>query len=196
LSFKALAWAFDQELKTPEKSVLIALAYRDNHDEPHGCFPSLARVAKDCGLDRSTVVRCIKSLIFKGLVARKSRRDPKGDKATSFYTLPPVWVGAHSTYGRCCLHLGVGAHSTIEPKELTVREPKPRSHKPRTSPIPLEEKIRRVSKRDERLAIEAEVRMEVNVGAGPELVRKRPPDMSVQELAKCIGGIVADRKAM
>jgi hypothetical protein len=140
MSFKALAWAFAQDdLRNPEKSVLIALAYRDNRDEPHGCFPSLARVAKDCGLDRSTVVRCLQVLISQGKIHRKARTDAQGDKATSVYSFPLVWgvgannayLGASNTYpgadkaeGRCTQHRGVGANCTIEPKDLTVIEAK------------------------------------------------------------------------
>ena len=138
MSFKALDWAISQDLRNPLKAVLILLAYRDNHDEPHGCFPSVARVAADCGLNRATVVRCLKTLVESGLVNRQSRRDPHGDKTTSYYTFPHVWVGADSTYlgahsagGGRTQHLPVGAHSTIEPAVVTGTEPKPRPQKSR-----------------------------------------------------------------
>lgn len=151
MSFKALAWAFDQELPNPQKAVLVALAYRDNHDEPHGCFPSLARVAQDCGLSRSTVVRCVRTLVSIGLVHRAPRRDPHGDQTTSWYTFPEVWgvvshstypgshsayPGAHSTYGGVTQHLGVVSHSTTEPKALTGTERKTGPQEARPAPPP------------------------------------------------------------
>jgi predicted transcriptional regulator len=93
VSFEALAWAFRQDVKNPDKAVLIALAYRDNHDAPHGCFPSLETVAHDCGVTRRTVINCLKSLIAAKLIKREVRSNDSGLHYTSYYSFPEVWVG-------------------------------------------------------------------------------------------------------
>ena len=124
MSFEALAWAFRQDdLTNPTKSVLIVLAYRDNHDEPHGCFPSLARIAKDIGVHPSTVVRCLDFLEDLGLVKRTRRSDEKGDPTSTFYQLPRVWgVIADSNNPYCRPQQGVIAHRNTKVKSLTEIE--------------------------------------------------------------------------
>jgi len=133
LSFKALAWAFDQELKNPEKTVLIALAYRDNHDDPHGCFPSIPRIAKDCGISERTAQRCLRNLEEAGVI-----RSQKRHYRSTFYSIPAVWVVSDShplvSHSHPLVshshHPGVSpspplvSHSHPEPKDLTVIEPK------------------------------------------------------------------------
>jgi DNA-binding transcriptional MocR family regulator len=91
MSFKALAWALGQGVKNPDKAVLIVLAYRDNHDEPHGCYPSLVRMAEDCGLDKSTIVRCLERLEASGKIARKARVDENGRQTSNYYSFPEVY---------------------------------------------------------------------------------------------------------
>jgi hypothetical protein len=93
VSFKAIQWALEQEdVFGLEKSVLIILAFRDAHDEPHGCFPSLNRMASDCGINRSTVIRLIKRLVEKGKVKSDPRRRPTGESSSNYYTFPQVWA--------------------------------------------------------------------------------------------------------
>ena len=95
LSFKAQQWAIEQaDVKSPDKFVLFMLAYRDNPDEPHGCFPSLNRIAKDCGLSRSTVQECIKRLLSTGKVKMEHRRGTKGHPSSNYYTMPGVYRDA------------------------------------------------------------------------------------------------------
>lgn len=119
MSFKALAWAFDQELNNPEKSVLIALAYRDNHDEPHGCYPSIPRIAKDCGISERTVQRSIAFLESKKLV-RLHRRDNR----STFYSMPSAWVVSHSHHPGVTQSPPLVSHSHPEPKDLTINKNK------------------------------------------------------------------------
>lgn len=95
LSFKAQQWALEQDdVRFPDKFVLFMLAYRDNHDEPHGCYPSLNRMAKDCGLSRRTVIRSIKRLVKSGKVKSERRHKVNGDPSSNYYSFPTVWEGS------------------------------------------------------------------------------------------------------
>ena len=106
VSYKAQQWVLEQQdVHGSDKFVLFMLAYRDNHDDPHGCWPSINRIASDCGLNRSTVRRAVYRLIDAGKIKVLSRRSQDGDSETNYYYLPQVWVGADSTHP-------VGAHST------------------------------------------------------------------------------------
>jgi hypothetical protein len=161
LSFKALYWAFEQEIHNPEKSVLIALAYRDNHDEPHGCWPSIPRIAKDCGLSERSVQYCIERLVNLGLVNRKLR-----PHKSTFYYMPLVWLvqGVHHPGASQSPPLVQGVHP--EPKVLTVRERKPRAQS-RSARDRFDEEMeqrRRLEAKTLREKKEAEVYAELHVG--------------------------------
>ena len=61
MSNAALTWAWGIENISPAaKLVLIRLADRANEDAK--CWPSISGLADECGLDRSTVIRAVKSL--------------------------------------------------------------------------------------------------------------------------------------
>ena len=72
MSFQAMTWATEQELKTTEKMVLIMLANRCNHDTGR-CDPSHKRLAKECGMSISTLKRCIEKLAEYGLLTIEHR---------------------------------------------------------------------------------------------------------------------------
>lgn len=108
MSFKALTWALEQtDVEGLEKFVLFMVAYRDNHDSPHGCFPSLERIAKDCGIARSTAAQHITSLEEKNKIKKTNRFDDKGNQLTNYYELPSVWGDAGSGGGSPESGLGV-----------------------------------------------------------------------------------------
>lgn len=126
LSFKALSWAIEQsDVSGNDKYVLILLAYRDNGNEPHGCFPSLRRLSKDCGIDKATVLRALRSLILKGKITASKRRKPNGDAASTLYSFPHVWVVAPCDHGGSVVRTMGGSATRTESKDLTVIKRKP-----------------------------------------------------------------------
>lgn len=89
MSREAQLWAINQPLRNPVKVVLFVLAYRDGRNYPHGCYPSLNRIAFDCGLSRTTVVQCLKELVAQGIIERTPTYKA-GRQTTSWYTFPLV----------------------------------------------------------------------------------------------------------
>ena len=87
MSGLALIWAANVKgLKPHAKIVLIQLA--DFHNKETGrCFPSAARLAGECEMDRATVFRHMKTLVEKGLISRHSRGDGKGGRGSNEYEL-------------------------------------------------------------------------------------------------------------
>ncbi|MBK8916419.1 MAG: helix-turn-helix domain-containing protein [Phycisphaerales bacterium] len=85
MSVKATSWAFEQDLKTGPKFVLVALA--DHCDGDGVCWPGHARVAEKCGISRQTVVEHIAFLIAAGLVRAESHRDARGKVIRTRYFL-------------------------------------------------------------------------------------------------------------
>ncbi len=61
MSFQAMTWAVEQELPAMQKIVLLMLANRTNHDTGL-CFPSHDTLAKECGMDKRSVIRQIEKL--------------------------------------------------------------------------------------------------------------------------------------
>lgn len=100
MSFKALAWAIEQtDVAGLEKFVLTMIAYRDSHDYPHGCYPSMERIASDCGISRSTVAEHLNSLEEKGKIRRTQRFNGQGGLTSNFYDIPEVWDGGSESRG-------------------------------------------------------------------------------------------------
>lgn len=164
LSFKALAWAFDQDLRNPDKCVLIALAYRDSHDEPHGCFPSIPRIARDCGISERTVQRCLINLESLGLIKRHLR-----SHRSTFYFMPLAWVVSDGHRPGVKQPPTLASQRHPEPKDLTVIERRPRaqSRSARNRVDDEIEKRRRIEAQQKRLLREEAVQCEVKVGTGP-----------------------------
>jgi hypothetical protein len=92
MSFAAMQWALEQKgLRALDKWVLFMLAYRDNPEPPHGCFPSIARIADDCGTSRPSVKRAIKRLAQQGKLTITHRSSEASGLTSSFYSLPGVF---------------------------------------------------------------------------------------------------------
>lgn len=62
-----MTWAVEQELPAMQKIVLLMLANRTNHDTGL-CFPSHDRLAKECGMDKRSVINQIAKLESAGLL--------------------------------------------------------------------------------------------------------------------------------
>jgi hypothetical protein len=177
MSYKAQQWALEQEdVCGLDKWVLFMLAFRDSHDEPHGCFPSIGRVAKDCGIAKSTVKNCLKRLVSAGKVHVERRSNPEGDQSSNFYTFPEVWVGRNTAHppGRATAHGGPGdapgvGRNAAPNLKATSNEPKTRG---RRQPASLDlsdlEQRRKIESRDKRLDKEREAASEAGVGNGPQ----------------------------
>src|SRR5262245_65361481 len=84
MSYQAIAWVLEHSRSRGfERLVLISLAHHADKDGAN-CYPSLARIAAEAGVGRSTVWRAIESLERAGdLVVR--RRIGRGN--ASFYVL-------------------------------------------------------------------------------------------------------------
>lgn len=66
MSNAAIDWAIDQRLPSSQKLVLIILANRAN--PANECFPSVASLSHDTGLDRKIVIKSLDHLLERGLI--------------------------------------------------------------------------------------------------------------------------------
>lgn len=71
MSLDATTWAWKQRLKSTEKLVLLSMA--DRAGEDHKCYPSIARLAHDTGLNRKTVTSVLKRLRDAGVIVKTGR---------------------------------------------------------------------------------------------------------------------------
>ena len=77
MSVNATRFAWECDLsKTTKRSAkrLVLLALADRANKENTCFPSIARVVKDTGMDRKTVMNTINDLITMGLVLDTGER--------------------------------------------------------------------------------------------------------------------------
>ena len=77
MSVNATRFAWECDLsKTNKRSAkrLVLLALADRANKENTCFPSIARVVKDTGMDRKTVMNTINDLIALGLVSDTGER--------------------------------------------------------------------------------------------------------------------------
>jgi DNA-binding transcriptional regulator PaaX len=86
MSNKAITWAFEQDLPTIDKFVLVVLA--DYADEAHSCYPGQQRIATNTGASVSTVRRALARLERHGLILRERRRRKDGSRTSDRYLLP------------------------------------------------------------------------------------------------------------
>ena len=69
------AWEYDLSKNTKRSAKrLVLLALADRANKENTCFPSIARVVKDTGMDRKTVMNTINDLITLGLVLDTGER--------------------------------------------------------------------------------------------------------------------------
>lgn len=85
MSYRALNWAWEADLPTSQKFVLVALA--DMADEHESCFPGQERLARMVGGSVSTVHRAVKSLEATGYITRQQRRGADGMRTSDRYRL-------------------------------------------------------------------------------------------------------------
>lgn len=119
MSFQAMTWAVEQRLPARDKIVLMMLANRTNH-ETGLCFPSMRRLADECGLSETTTKEAIKALVASGLVEVAHRLDADGNNLTNHYRMAMPGVGRDSTQGGSAADPKPGSR-TKKKKEECVR---------------------------------------------------------------------------
>lgn len=92
MSFQAMAWAVGLKLPTREKFVLLMLANYASNDKGD-CYPSLSRLAEDCGMVNNTVIAAIQRLEFLGALSVQ-RRKMDGVNLPNVYRLHLDWRGS------------------------------------------------------------------------------------------------------
>ena len=101
MSVNATRFAWECDLsKTTKRSAkrLILLALADRANKENTCFPSIARVVKDTGMDRKTVMNTINDLIEIGLVLDTGER--KG--GTNQVRVLKINVAKQESYPQSC----------------------------------------------------------------------------------------------
>lgn len=90
---------WDVELPCLEKMLLLALADHAN-DEDFTCWPSLSRLTKKSGLDRSTVKRKLSILIEKKFISRAGFHEEAGSRIYKINAEKFTEAGVHSPPGQ------------------------------------------------------------------------------------------------
>jgi hypothetical protein len=85
VSNRALTWAFEQELKSGPKFVLVALA--DWADDEGSCFPGVATIARRVGSVESAVRENLARLKAAGLIVEERRNRRNGARTSNRYWL-------------------------------------------------------------------------------------------------------------
>ena len=83
MSFNAMSWAAGLKLKCYEKLVLLMLANRASPAN-NSCFPSMSKLAKDCGMSAVQARRAVASLEKKGLLQRVAQIRSHGQTSNMF----------------------------------------------------------------------------------------------------------------
>ena len=138
MSLDATRWAWMQQgLSAQQKLVLLALA--DRADERDICFPSVARLSGDTGLDRKTIMRAVASLEQAGImeVVRSSGAGNRyrlvGVEHREDRGKAPTKTSAECGTGTA---FGTGAKTGTTPVPKTGLVPVPKTgHEPITEPI-------------------------------------------------------------
>jgi hypothetical protein len=78
-----MSWAAGLKLKCYEKLVLLMLASRADPDS-NICFPSMSKLAQDCGMSAVQARRAVAGLEKKGLVRRTAQIKSYGQTANLF----------------------------------------------------------------------------------------------------------------
>lgn len=85
MSNQAIDWALSQEIKAPEKCVLLILANRAN--EHFQCWPAHRDIAFQSGYSETTVKTALKKLRSQKLITWKHRPDQRGGLSSNLYLL-------------------------------------------------------------------------------------------------------------
>jgi hypothetical protein len=86
MSFQAMTWATEQRLPAMQKIVLLMMANRTNH-ETGECHPSLDLLAKECGMEKRSVINQISKLEALGLVSVSRIKRENGMNCVNKYWL-------------------------------------------------------------------------------------------------------------
>lgn len=86
MSFEAMRWAVDHDLPAMQKIVLLMMANRVN-DKKGCCWPSHELLAKECGMDKRSIIRQIEKLVEAGLIVCIKSKNNKGINNTNKYVL-------------------------------------------------------------------------------------------------------------
>lgn len=131
MSFELMSAAVAVELPCNQKMVLLMLANRTHSDMGY-CYPSIKRLASDCGLSETATKNAIKALVAMGIVF-VTAQSKDGIKAPNRYTLSIPKVEKHdgretpidrreTPGGGSPDAGGVGRQTPIKHKEETVSE--------------------------------------------------------------------------
>ncbi len=85
MSISALNWAWDLNIKSHLKLVLLALA--DHSGFENECWPSITKISLKCSLSKRSVIRFIAELVKLNLIQKDTRYDQNGNKKTNLYCL-------------------------------------------------------------------------------------------------------------
>ena len=125
-----MTWVMKQDLPAMQKMLLMAMANRFN-DKDGFCFPSHELLAKESGMNKSSVIRNIEKLEKSNLISVIRSSDDKGNKNVNRYKLN-LQVVAQCNEGSSGAQLGVVAQcnegsGTVQHE--TVNEPVSINHK-------------------------------------------------------------------
>ncbi len=114
-----MTWAVGQKLPALQKLVLLMLANRTNPDTGQ-CFPSIAKLAEDCGMSRSAVKTAMQGLRDKNVVQVFARKAGNESVTSNLYLLKPG-VATQPT-PPVATQPGVGRQTTPKQKDETLKE--------------------------------------------------------------------------
>lgn len=113
MSLVAMGWAWEQEVSSGAKLVLLALADRANEDDGT-CWPGLKTVARKVGLSERVVRKHVESLEGDGLLRREVRTRADGSQTSNLIVLS--MTGGAVTDDR-------GGRSPVTDRTEPTREP-------------------------------------------------------------------------
>lgn len=109
-----MKWASEQIVPDSEsKLLLLILGNYSGHDAT--CYPSVARLAKDCVFSESTAHRRLHQLEAMGLIKIIPRKDERGDPTSNLYRLMVTPPGVRLTPPHCQADTRGGIPQTPKP---------------------------------------------------------------------------------
>lgn len=86
MSNRAITWAYEQDLPSTTKFVLVALADSASNED-YSCYPGQQKLARMTGLDARSVRRHVKKLEVKELIKRERCHRKNGTRTSDRYIL-------------------------------------------------------------------------------------------------------------